>query len=162
MQLQLTRGLVRDDGKVFWSYGKGYSNGEYWIDAELYDYKLEQSREIARKSARKHRTRIHAVQKVWRSKNKDRLRAKNLCRTFGISIEQYDSMHYAQHGLCGICGQPESAVSGACIRRLAVDHCHRTGKIRGLLCSRCNAGIGYLGDSTARLTSAINYLARFI
>jgi Recombination endonuclease VII len=59
-----------------------------------------------------------------------------------------------QNGLCAICGNKESE------RRLALDHCHDTGKIRGLLCGTCNTGIGMLKDSVELLEAATKYLSK--
>lgn len=72
----------------------------------------------------------------------------------GISEEQYQVMHQLQEGVCAICGRPEP-VSG---RRLAVDHDHQSGKIRDLLCSACNRGLGHFYDRPELLVSAANYL----
>jgi hypothetical protein len=60
-----------------------------------------------------------------------------------------------QAGVCAICEQPPGD------RRFCVDHCHATGQIRGLLCDRCNTGIGLLGDSPERLANARDYVAAF-
>jgi predicted nucleic acid-binding Zn ribbon protein len=81
-------------------------------------------------------------------------------RSFGITLEQYNEMLEKQGGLCAICGQPESAKNGwnSKTRFLAVDHCHDTGKIRGLLCTQCNQGLGNFRDDTARMKAAIHYL----
>lgn len=72
---------------------------------------------------------------------------------YGISSADYSVMLEKQHGVCKICNG--SCTSG---RRLAVDHCHVTGKVRGLLCSRCNTSIGKFEDSVDLLKSAIAYL----
>ena len=60
----------------------------------------------------------------------------------------------AQDGKCAICSNPQEN------RRLAVDHCHKTGKVRGLLCQGCNTGIGGLKDDTERIKKAIDYLKK--
>lgn len=60
-----------------------------------------------------------------------------------------------QDGQCAICGKPESKNPG---KRLAVDHCHVTGTIRGLLCDNCNRGLGLLGDSLPAVLRAVRYL----
>lgn len=80
--------------------------------------------------------------------------ANNLKRRFGITPEQYEQMHEAQNGLCAICGRPESVLD----RRLAVDHSHVTGEIRGLLCHSCNTGVGKLQDNPELLRKAADYL----
>ena len=80
---------------------------------------------------------------------------------YGITLDEYDQIREQQFGVCAICGKPETAkYPDGTIRRLSVDHDHETGKVRGLLCSRCNQGIGLMEESTATLASAINYLIR--
>lgn len=81
------------------------------------------------------------------------MRRRDLRRNYGIEVEEYDAMLVAQNGVCAICEQP--CVSG---RRLAVDHDHRTNRVRGLLCSRCNQGLGLFGDDPERMRAAIAYL----
>jgi hypothetical protein len=81
---------------------------------------------------------------------------------FGINIEQYQKMFDEQNGCCAVCGETETEIhprSGR-LRRLAVDHCHKTGKVRGLLCNNCNRAIGLLKDDPTVLRSAINYLEK--
>ena len=73
-----------------------------------------------------------------------------------ISPIEFDRLLVAQQGLCGICGEENR--SG---HRLAVDHDHTTGRVRGLLCHRCNTAIGLLRDDPALLRAAIEYLARY-
>lgn len=92
----------------------------------------------------------------YRKNNREKyLESKRKCRlkvVFGITIAQYEKMLLKQGGTCGICGSKPDKV------RLAVDHDHRTGKIRGLLCDSCNRGLGQLGDSEEVLISALEYL----
>lgn len=73
---------------------------------------------------------------------------------FGISVEQYKAMLSTQDGVCLICKQPPSGR----FKRLAVDHCHKTNKIRGLLCVKCNRVIGYLRDDPVVADAAAAYL----
>ena len=75
-------------------------------------------------------------------------------KKFGITLAEYQTMLAAQNGVCAICS--ESCKSG---RDLAVDHDHATGKVRALLCIRCNNGLGNFRDSLELLTSATRYLA---
>lgn len=81
-------------------------------------------------------------------------RAFDLKRNYGLTIEQYDALLASQGGLCAIC----KATPGN--KRLAVDHNHETGVVRGLLCDRCNPMIGYAKESIARLEAAIAYLKK--
>ena len=78
------------------------------------------------------------------------------------SMEDYNKMHEAQNGLCAICNLPNSSKSNnkKTIKSLAVDHCHKTNKVRELLCQNCNTGIGYFKESIAILQLAINYLEK--
>jgi hypothetical protein len=73
---------------------------------------------------------------------------------YGIDREIYDSIEEAQGGLCAICRKPES-VEG---RSLSVDHCHLTGQVRGLLCTRCNQCLGRLDDNVDIIRNMAAYL----
>ena len=79
-------------------------------------------------------------------------RASNLAKKYGITEQQYDDLLKAQHGVCAICGRHQH------YQRLSVDHDHKTGRVRGLLCMQCNRGIGRFFDSPIRLRSAAEYL----
>jgi hypothetical protein len=72
---------------------------------------------------------------------------------YGISGDQYKEMADAQNWVCAVCHQKSDA-------SLHVDHCHSTGKVRGLLCTSCNRMLGYAKDNTETLKRAISYLAR--
>lgn len=78
---------------------------------------------------------------------------------YGLTVEAYEQMFTEQKGLCAICGQPETVrqPSGE-LRNLAVDHCHTTNKVRGLLCFACNTMIGMAKDRIEVLEQAIYYL----
>jgi len=87
----------------------------------------------------------------------------NLRRTFGpgFGFDQYAEMADAQDNRCAICGEHETALGNAGERKhLAVDHDHSTGKIRGLLCTGCNTGLGLFRDDPVRIAQAIAYLAK--
>lgn len=88
-------------------------------------------------------------------------RKDKLWRAFGLTIEAYEKLLEKQKGVCSICKEPEKALSSnGFLKHLAVDHCHTTGKVRGLLCHHCNVGIGSLKDSIELLKEAITYLSR--
>jgi len=78
-------------------------------------------------------------------------RKHQLKHDYNMTIEEYDEMNRIQSGKCLICGKKGG-------KRLHVDHDHDTGKIRGLLCHKCNTGIGMLGDNVQNLLSAAEYL----
>ena len=102
------------------------------------------------------RTCYNAYQKAYKRRNKKKcytfVASATLKRKYGISLSQYDELFEAQNGLCAICCKTQKK------KRLAVDHNHETGEIRGLLCDKCNRAIGLLGDSIGNLTRAIDYL----
>lgn len=79
-----------------------------------------------------------------------------LKRKYDCSIEQYDLMFLNQEGRCLICNKHQSELNEI----LCVDHSHSSNKIRGLLCSSCNKGLGFFKDNPALLSNAIAYLAR--
>lgn len=74
---------------------------------------------------------------------------------FGLTLADYDRMFDAQKGCCKICDKHQSQLN----KRLAVDHCHQTGKIRGLLCNSCNRALGLFGDNKDNLKAALDYLS---
>jgi len=88
------------------------------------------------------------------------IRSRNLKRDFGITVAQYDAMVEAQNGRCAICKGAEQHISPytKTVRRLSLDHNHRTGKLRGLLCSLCNRRIGLFNEDLQLLRAAISYL----
>lgn len=80
-----------------------------------------------------------------------------LKRHYGITRADYDRMAKAQNGRCAICGDKEP---GGKFTLWLVDHCHTTKRVRGLLCHRCNMGLGYFKDDPERLRAALAYLAK--
>jgi len=96
------------------------------------------------------------LRRRWKKRNPEKWaaiqRRARLVREYGISSEEFDVRLNSQDGVCAICRETRP--------RLAVDHCHKTGKIRGLLCFNCNAALGLLKDDPKRLRSAIAYLRK--
>lgn len=87
--------------------------------------------------------------------------AKMLLKTYGLSEAQYQAMHTAQDNRCAICGCPADSPRNGKLGRLVVDHCHTGAKqVRGLLCLRCNSGIGFLDDSPTLAAAATAYLLK--
>ena len=91
---------------------------------------------------------------IYREINKDIIRNRVLNKNFGISLIDYNVLLLKQNNSCAICYIDKSKLS----RNLCVDHDHKTGKIRGLLCDTCNRSIGLLKDDVEVLKSAIQYL----
>ena len=78
-----------------------------------------------------------------------------LKRTYGLTLQAFEALSIQQGGVCAICGKPNRAD-----RRLVVDHDHKTGKVRALLCDPCNLVLGYMDDNVARLQLAIDYVLK--
>jgi len=102
----------------------------------------------------------YSENKKYRENNPDKCRAYELKRDFGITISQYEEMLSAQDGCCAVCERPERVMRGDKVKRLAVDHDHTTGKIRGLLCSHCNQAIGKFEDNPVFMNRASNYVIK--
>lgn len=86
-------------------------------------------------------------------------RTCHLDRVYGISKEDYDRMLKEQNNRCAIC-LSDDPKSPKRVNHWYIDHCHNTGKVRGLLCNACNRAIGNLGDDISNLQRAIEYLQR--
>jgi hypothetical protein len=90
------------------------------------------------------------------SKHHKRYAARNHSNRYGMLPGEYDTRLAAQGGVCAVCGEPPQGK-----RRLAVDHDPVTRRVRGLLCSRCNTGLGQMRDDPRLLRAAAEYLERF-
>ena len=84
-------------------------------------------------------------------KMNDRARLEQRTKKFGMTVEEHNNMLLIQNGVCKICG-------GIGQRELAIDHNHVTKKVRALLCTRCNIGLGYFKDNPELLKKAASYL----
>jgi hypothetical protein len=71
---------------------------------------------------------------------------------YGVTVAEFHALLARQGGVCAICGKPGGK------KRLALDHCHRTGEIRGLLCGACNIALGLLRDSPSLIRRAAAYV----
>lgn len=88
--------------------------------------------------------------------DKSRARRRGLKYEYGMTVAEYDLLLQQQGGVCAICRRaPDDSK-----KRFAVDHCHKSGKIRGILCTRCNQGIGYFKDNPLLLRLAATYLEK--
>lgn len=95
--------------------------------------------------------------KEWNTRNKTTQRDRYLKRTYGISENEYNAMLLSQNNACLLCKTEFSDGWGA--NAPVVDHCHNTGKVRGILCNECNRGLGYFHDNKETLMNAIKYLS---
>ncbi len=101
--------------------------------------------------------------RVYRKKNREKcfsmVARSTLKRMYGMTGDDYAVLLKSQHGVCAICKQTERKIVNGEPQNLSVDHDHVTGKVRGLLCSRCNLFLGRIEDSIQILCSAIDYLS---
>lgn len=81
-----------------------------------------------------------------------------LKNTYGITQIEYEALEEKQKGKCAICGGDGFKMRDWHWKKLVVDHCHVTGKVRGLLCHNCNRALGLLKDDPQNLLNAVNYL----
>ena len=99
---------------------------------------------------------------VTSEKGKENLRKNSikhrLKRKYGLSLDDYKSMLDAQSGVCAICKQPETMKQQGVLKPLAVDHNHKTGTVRQLLCNRCNRVLGFVDDKEDILKACAVYL----
>lgn len=114
--------------------------------------------ELRRNSYGRHAERERRAAREWAGKNKESQRALYLKRAYGLTVEQYEALG----NRCGICGAEQGNANrtngDGKPYRLHVDHCHDTGRIRGVLCINCNMGIGYFKHDIELLRKAIEYL----
>lgn len=152
-------------------------HGEYEMNKERRC--LDCKRDLSKEWNRKNREHCREKNKKYSIENKERIsqrkstiykdnpeKAKICARKtalkikYNLTIEEYEMMLLSQSGVCKICLKSETQRSNknGKIDSLRVDHCHRTDKIRGLLCSKCNFGIGHFNDDIKLLEKAIKYL----
>lgn len=169
--------------KWYWDHHAQYKK---WRDDNR-----EKLREASKAQNAKHRPRVVAYMKSWRAENrghrnmykrkyyaqnKDRINARRkekyarqrdhfrnqaLSSKYGMTSKQYDTLLATQNGVCAICRKPETRMARGRLLPLSVDHCHRSGENRGLLCSQCNPGLGNFTDSPKLLRAAAAYLESF-
>lgn len=94
------------------------------------------------------------IDNKYRKNNPDKIKDYKLRKKYGITLEEYNKILNQQNSKCSICGTHQDDLT----KNLVVDHDHCTGKIRGLLCDKCNRGLGHFNDDIKLLRKAVNYL----
>jgi len=114
---------------------------------------------------------LNEYQKSWRLANRDKALAisrrseekrkksgknknRHLMRSYGLSPEKFEALKIVAGNKCQVCNRPWQNGYG----RHVIDHCHKTGKVRGILCGPCNRALGLLGDDENRIKSLLKYL----
>ena len=147
MEIAETISLARDSGSVLY-HGKPCKKCSSTIRYTLSSNckKCDKERSQSEHSVERRKKPAAARYK----KNKLAVKDYQLKRNYGISLEEYNTRKSKQDGCCAICRQQATT--------LCVDHCHATGRVRGLLCHPCNRGIGLLRESRQTFLAAIEYL----
>lgn len=99
-------------------------------------------------------------QRSWKNTEYGAYREKDLLRDFGITLNVYEQLSKAQGGVCAICKRTEIVRRGGVVKKMAVDHCHSSNAVRGLLCQACNTGLGYFEDDAERMEAATAYVRK--
>lgn len=108
------------------------------------------------KACSKDKRRVYYTEKLQNSeKEKERVKKVRLKRSYALSIDEYEAMIIRQSGLCAVCGQLPSDRSV-----LHIDHCHKSGKVRELLCTHCNSVLGHAHDNPEILRNAARYIEK--
>jgi hypothetical protein len=118
--------------------------------------KAAQTKKYNKKYYAANKEAVAAQKKIYNRDNAETIRWKKIMRIYGINEQDYDNIFAEQEGRCAICSTHQSDLN----LPLNVDHDHGTGLVRGLLCGKCNIGIGQLNDDACLLRKAADYLER--
>ena len=150
-------GIEKDESKFGWRSAKHEKHDGQCKDCKEAKAKIWRERNPGRRGVTTKRARRKYKQQHPAEYRRHGKRS-HLRDRFKMSLEQYEAMELAQDGVCAICGCPETReLNGTCCD-LSVDHDHSTGKVRALLCHRCNLMLGYATDLPQRLRKAAAYL----
>src|SRR3990167_2188512 len=126
---------------------------------KLHEWRERNPAKVRKAAKQNYRKNINVYKERARKdylRNPEVNRRRSLIKNYGITDEQFNRLLEYQGGVCAICWRGINADDRK--KRLSVDHDHQTGKIRGLLCSGCNGGIGFFNDNLEVLKRAVNYL----
>lgn len=115
-------------------------------------------RKLSSDYRKQNRQKVYESGREYRKRNKRKSQDYELCRKYGISIDDYDRMSVMQGHKCAICGSQNPGKNNS---RFCVDHDHVTGQVRALLCGTCNRGIGFMQDDPDLLEKAADYIRTF-
>jgi hypothetical protein len=145
---------IRRKGKEYHAAHKEKINRRHKKYRDTHKEKLTQYY-TTHKEERKEYYKAHKEErKRYRDTHKKECKGHNYRRLYGLTLDDYNRMFEKQNGHCAICGTHISELA----KPLSIDHDHKTGKIRGLLCNSCNFGLGHFNDDVNRLSNAAQYL----
>jgi len=147
----------------FWSFAKDVGEKPESSQAHRADKEKPWSKENfywkeKRSSSENRKEYMRDWQRKSRLANGDYYLNSDLKKNYGVTLDWYRETLAAQNGVCAICKQPETTKIRGNTIAMPVDHCHTTGRVRGLLCTQCNRALGLFKDSTEVLQAAISYL----
>ena len=125
---------------------------------EKYHATKEEKRAYYKAYYEKNKEKLRADNRERYHKNREGVYAAQIHKKYGITLDDYDRMLAEQNGVCKICSQECDHPQRVNSRTLSIDHCHTTGKVRGLLCNKCNSLLGWARDDISILQKAIEYL----
>lgn len=121
----------------------------------------ERAKQLQQEYRERNKARLNASRKASYEANRESellQRRASKIKSYGITPDQFEVMLKEQGGTCAICHTDKPTLNGKGSFR--IDHCHTTGKVRGLLCNKCNAGLGMFSDKIEMLNRAIAYLTK--
>jgi hypothetical protein len=127
----------------------------FWPDRRRKNGLMARCKSCNTEQARAYRAAHPNREKAIYARTKTEVRERHLIRKYGVNLTDYAAMLLAQGGKCAICRAPEENQFKGVFH---VDHCHTTGKVRGLLCRGCNHMLGVVGDDPKILLRAVEYL----
>lgn len=114
----------------------------------------EKIRVYRKRWAMKHQKKINRKAREWAKAHPEIMRDRYIRYRYKLTTKQYNAMLEAQNNRCAICGKTPQENG----KRLTIDHCHKTKKVRGLLCYRCNTGLASFKDELSLVSNAAMYL----
>lgn len=120
-------------------------------------YAKDRPKELQKRKAwyKKNQERVRKDAINYYSLNKEEIKFRRIFLAYGLTKEDYMSKLVSQKHVCAVCELPNS------IKSLAVDHCHNTSKVRGLLCDKCNTALGLLDEDIERTQRLIEYILKY-
>ena len=130
---------------------------EYWRKYQQQPKRVAYKKKWFEANKERHAEQQRARYRANPEKYRQYFRNHRIKKVYSLSEREYAEMVIRQGGKCGICGkEPSGEWHGD--RSLNIDHCHATGKLRGLLCNKCNRAIGILGDTVESIERVMSYL----
>jgi hypothetical protein len=129
-------------------------NHEKWLELKSDSARLNKQYAKVKEWRKNNKDKQKEFAQKWYAKNRNRVASSGRLKKYGLSDAEHSKLLLEQNGRCAICGYSN--------RGLVVDHCHGTGKVRGLLCPTCNRGLGNFNDNPLNLDIAAIYIRKHL